>query len=152
MGDTVGAMSNHFRELLAAYAHDAWSGWMRYLFAKCERSLQQQVVIPDWAVERWTRQMTTPYADLPEEEKQSDRKEADQMLALMGLDFDDVDSGLTTEERAVMDHLAAAWDAFTQFEDAISHDDQQDFAEGLHRIQQVFQGRAIRRLYPDYWR
>lgn len=71
------------REALAAYAHEAWSGWMKYMFGKCERSLQQQVVIPDWAVERWTRQMNTLYAELPEAERASDRKEADEMLALL---------------------------------------------------------------------
>lgn len=69
------------RESLAAYAHDAWSGWMEYLFNRCEPSDSGQ--IPPWAVARWTRQMTTPYADLPEEEKASDRAEADRMLAIM---------------------------------------------------------------------
>ena len=64
----------------------------------------------------------------------------------------DPESGLTAEERAVMDHLTAAWNAFARFEDAISRDDGDDFREVLHRAQQVFQGRAIRRLYPDYWR
>jgi len=78
-------MNENIREQLAALAHEQWSGWMQYLFSKCERSLSQQVVIPYWAVERWRRQMTTPYADLSEEEKNSDREEADKMLAIIGL-------------------------------------------------------------------
>ena len=71
------------REALAAYAHEAWSGWMRYMFAKCNHT-GVGLAIPDALVERWTRQMNTAYADLPENEKQSDRKEADEMLAIVG--------------------------------------------------------------------
>jgi len=71
------------REALAEYAHDAWSGWMKYLFEKCDVTGNTYAAIPVWAVRRWRRQMNTPYADLPEEEKQSDREEADKMLAIM---------------------------------------------------------------------
>lgn len=70
------------REALAAYAHEAWSGWMKYLFRKTEQS-GFGMVIPQWAVERWARQMNTPYAELPESEKESDRVEADRMLNIM---------------------------------------------------------------------
>jgi hypothetical protein len=81
------AVAPDTREALAAYAHEAWSGWMRYLFSKCTRynyyDDHSGAIIPGWAVERWQRQMDTPYADLPEEEKVSDRAEADKMLALM---------------------------------------------------------------------
>ena len=74
------------RELLAEYAHNAWSGWMKYLFEQCETPVAaegKEYIIPEWAVKRWTRQMTTLYKDLPYEEKQSDRKEADQMIAII---------------------------------------------------------------------
>lgn len=77
------------REQLADYAHEAWSGWMKYLFAKCEYIEEMDdprgaLAIPAWAVERWMRQMQTRYADLPESEKASDRDEADKMLAIVG--------------------------------------------------------------------
>jgi len=29
--------ANDLREALAAYAHEAWAGWMRYLFARCTK-------------------------------------------------------------------------------------------------------------------
>lgn len=75
---------NQLREALAAYAHEAWSGWMRYMFSKCFSSaLAGDMVIPEQSVNRWMRQMATPYADLPESEKKSDREEADKMLAIM---------------------------------------------------------------------
>jgi len=36
-----------------------------------------------WAVARWTRQMKTAYINLPEDEKDSDRIEADRMIRIM---------------------------------------------------------------------
>lgn len=71
------------REQLANYAHSAWSGWMKYQFSKAELQPDGTWIMPAWAVERWTRQMNTPYAELPEDEKASDRKEADEMLAIV---------------------------------------------------------------------
>ncbi len=79
---------NDLREKLAAQAHAAWSGWMEYLFGKCmgEKSAlgqYQDITIPADLVARWSRQMQTPYADLPENEKASDRVEADKYLAIL---------------------------------------------------------------------
>ena len=81
------------REKFAELCHDQWSRWMDYLFSKCyetqiEPTLQEPdgekvFVIPKWAVDRWTRQMKTKYENLPEDEKESDRKEADRFLALI---------------------------------------------------------------------
>ncbi|KKM23418.1 hypothetical protein LCGC14_1615390 [marine sediment metagenome] len=67
-------------EALAEYAHSAWSGWMIYMFAKCKYKRNGTLVIPKWAVDRWTRQMKIQYPDLPESEKGSDRKEAGVMI------------------------------------------------------------------------
>lgn len=67
-------------ERLAEAAHVAWSGWMEYLFEKSQRNDDGTVSIPAVLVERWQRQMRTPYADLPEGEKASDREEARRYL------------------------------------------------------------------------
>mgnify|MGYP001592497199 CR=1 FL=1 len=75
-------MSSSVREDLAAYAHKAWSGWMKYMFTKGGHLENGGYVIPQNLVERWTRQMNTEYADLPESEKASDRDEADKILAI----------------------------------------------------------------------
>ena len=79
------------REALAAYAHESWSGWMEYLFTKCRTSLHsfltgprsETTIIHQDQVLRWKRQMQTPYADLSEKEKESDREQADKILALL---------------------------------------------------------------------
>ncbi len=68
-------------EAVATQAHAAWCGWMEYLFAKGETNDPGEVILPGWAVERWRRQMRTAYPDLPEDEKESDRKEARRYLA-----------------------------------------------------------------------
>jgi len=76
-------MTPNTREQLAEYAHEAWSGWMRYLFSKCIYSKECSVIIPEWAVERWKRQMNTAYRDLPKTEKDSDLAEADTIMGIV---------------------------------------------------------------------
>lgn len=75
------------RERLAALAHEQWAGWMRYLFSRCEGPMptweSDGLLMPIEWVKRWERQMNTPYADLSEAEKDSDRKEADRVLAAL---------------------------------------------------------------------
>lgn len=80
------------REALSDYAHDAWSRWMNYLFSKCTdlaltvdggKGSNHVLVIPPSLVKRWKRQLRTHYQDLPENEKESDRQEADKMLAII---------------------------------------------------------------------
>lgn len=71
------------RERLAEYAHDAWAGWMRYLFSKSAFNADGSATIPKWAVDRCQGQVATDYKNLPESEMDSDRKEADAMLAIM---------------------------------------------------------------------
>lgn len=81
--DSVVIMLAAAREPLAAYAHEAWAGWKEYEFSKGTFNADGTWTMPAWAVERWTRQMQTPYDELPEAEKASDRAEADKMLAIV---------------------------------------------------------------------
>ena len=63
-------------EVLADVQHEIWSSWMRWLFSQCYYATDERLVIPDNLVERWQRQMGTPYAKLSEREKDSDRDQA----------------------------------------------------------------------------
>lgn len=72
------------REALAALAHEQWSGWMRYLFSRCVWDRCALLIPAEWEA-RWKRQMDTPYADLSEAEKESDRAEADRVLARLSI-------------------------------------------------------------------
>lgn len=75
--------SDETREALAALAHEQWCGWMSYLFKQGTTNDDGSFTIAPWAVERWLRQMGTTYKELPEEEKQSDRAEADRVLHVL---------------------------------------------------------------------
>jgi len=70
-------------EQLAKLSHEQWSKWMKYLFEKSVLNLDGTITIPEWAVERWKRQINTTYLELSEEEKQSDREEATKVMALI---------------------------------------------------------------------
>lgn len=72
------------REVLAEYAHEAWSGWMRYFFEKCRDPHEDDtIVVPGGYVRALNELMDTPYAELSEEQKESDRAEADKILSLL---------------------------------------------------------------------
>lgn len=75
--------NKELREALAAYAHEAWSGWMNYQFSKAPLNDDGSWTMPAYFVERWHRQMTTKFSQLPESEKASDRDEADKILAIL---------------------------------------------------------------------
>lgn len=78
-------------EELASLEHDQWAGWMRHLFSKCYQGTGGSLIIPPHLVARWQRQMKTSYADLPPEEKESDRVEARKVLGLKWLEEEDHD-------------------------------------------------------------
>lgn len=69
-------------DAVAKYAHEAWAGWMKYMFDKSTRNEDGTITIPQWAVERWERQMNTPYAKLPTAEQKSDIEEAKKICML----------------------------------------------------------------------
>jgi hypothetical protein len=70
------------REALAAYAHQAWSGWMHYFFEKCEIK-GDRLFVPEGYRKALVRQMTTHYTRLSPEEQDADRREADRILAIV---------------------------------------------------------------------
>jgi hypothetical protein len=82
-------------EELAAAEHASWSSWTKWMLEEIEKDLNQRAkddgrpffydaalaVLSTPCVQRWRRQMTTSYSDLPEAEKESDRIEARKKLA-----------------------------------------------------------------------
>jgi hypothetical protein len=63
--------------------HEIWSSWMQYMFTKGTFNPDGTWTMPAWAVERWGRQMRTPYSDLSEREKESDREQVQKHLSLI---------------------------------------------------------------------
>ncbi len=78
-------MENEPVEELADLVHEIWARWMKYMFLQGDRKLQGTGtwIMPKWAADRWERQMYTPYGKLSEEEKESDRKIALEILDLL---------------------------------------------------------------------
>ncbi len=67
-------------EEFANIEHMRWAKWQAYLHSKCEELIHignRSLVIPATLVERWERQIVTPYAELSEQEKASDRGEVE---------------------------------------------------------------------------
>ena len=71
-------------ETLASVEHERWSHWQRYLHSKCVSvGSDGALLIPGHLVKRWEEQIGTPYANLPEEEKESDREQVRKYLPLI---------------------------------------------------------------------
>ena len=62
-------------EDLADIEHQRWSHWQRYLHSKGTPQPDGSLLLPTDQVSKWTRQMSTTYADLSEKEKESDREQ-----------------------------------------------------------------------------
>ncbi len=60
-------------ERLAKLEHEQWAHWTRYMLDN----------LTDENIARWRRQIETPYAELSEEEKESDRKWARKVIEIV---------------------------------------------------------------------
>lgn len=60
---------------LAAIEHERWAHWQKYLHEQCEPQADGSLRIPAELVERWKRQLETPFAELPDSEQESDREQ-----------------------------------------------------------------------------
>lgn len=67
-------LSYDMLEELAAIEHERWSRWQSYLHDKCIRNEDGSLTIPREFVDRWHDQMSKPFSELSEKEKQSDRE------------------------------------------------------------------------------
>lgn len=72
--------SEYLIDQLAAIEHERWAHWQRYVHDQCEPQRDGSLVIPAALVERWETQIETPYHDLTEREKASDREQVQNYL------------------------------------------------------------------------
>lgn len=70
-------------EQLAAVEHERWSHWQRYVHSKCIRLSDGSLLIPAELVARWDQQIDTKYAELGDQEKESDREQVRKYLPLI---------------------------------------------------------------------
>ncbi|RQR51270.1 hypothetical protein DIE21_15175 [Burkholderia sp. Bp9140] len=76
-------VSSEILEQLAAAEHERWAHWQRYMHSKALRNSDGSLTIPAELVSRWERLMKTPYAELTEDERQSDREQVQRYLPLL---------------------------------------------------------------------
>ncbi len=79
-------------ETIADFFHMNWSHWMKYLYTKLEqydstggfKDYDEDDFLMDRSdYDHWKRQMNTPYAELSEKEKDSDREWSVKLLELL---------------------------------------------------------------------
>jgi hypothetical protein len=62
-------------EQLAAIEHERWAAWQSWVHNQGHRTADGNLVLSAGTVARWERQIATTYADLSEQEKESDREQ-----------------------------------------------------------------------------
>ena len=71
-------------ETLASIEHERWSHWQSYLHSKCiPHGTDGALLIPADLVKHWEEQIKTPYPQLTEDEKESDRDQVRKYLPLV---------------------------------------------------------------------
>ena len=72
--------SDELLELLASIEHERWSHWQSYMHSKCIEGEDGSLTIPAELASQWSQQMSMPYAELSEKEKESDREQVRRYL------------------------------------------------------------------------
>lgn len=64
-------------EKWADLEHDRWSKWQAYMHSKLQRRIEDEdfMRLPIFNYSHWERQIKTPYSELSEKEKESDREQ-----------------------------------------------------------------------------
>lgn len=75
------------REQLAAIEHQRWADWQMWVHSKLEKVYKDGelmgLYLPEEFYDRWQNQIITPYSQLSEKEKQSDREQVDRYFHLI---------------------------------------------------------------------
>lgn len=70
-------------DTLASIEHERWSHWQRYMHSKATKQSDGSLLIPAELVEQWERQIETPFEQLSETEKDSDREQFQKYLPVI---------------------------------------------------------------------
>ncbi|GFM19738.1 MULTISPECIES: hypothetical protein [Mycobacteriales] len=71
-------------EKLAAIEHERWAHWQQYMHDQCQRAKDGSLIIPAHLAKRWQTQIETPYENLSDSEKDSDREQVRRYLPIIG--------------------------------------------------------------------
>ena len=74
-------------EELAAIEHERWAHWQRFMHDQGVRQADGSLVLPAELVTKWDRLIATPYAELTEKERESDREQVQRYLPTVARAF-----------------------------------------------------------------
>lgn len=81
--DQITQALDDLTDTLAAIEHERWSHWQRYMHSNATKQPDGSLLIPAELVERWERQIETPFGHLSETEKDSDREQVHRYLSVI---------------------------------------------------------------------
>ena len=96
--------NKELREKIAEMAHLVWIDWTEYMLNN----------INEENMDRWERQCKTPYSELSEKEKESDRKIADRYLGFLT-------EALKAQEKEVLEITGETSDGYHTFNELYEH-------------------------------
>ena len=71
-------------EKLAAIEHERWADWQKWVHKRLEKNADDNFYrLDEDDFERWERQINTPYSELSENEKESDREQVRRYFPLI---------------------------------------------------------------------
>ena len=82
-GEEADALLDALMERLAAIEHERWAHWQRYMHSKGIMNPDGSRILPKEFIARWERQLSTPYGELQEAEKESDREQVRKYLPVI---------------------------------------------------------------------
>ncbi|PCK77502.1 hypothetical protein [Rhizobium sophoriradicis] len=68
---------------LASIEHERWAHWQRYVHGQSFKQPDGSIVVPANLVAKWERQIATPFSQLSDTEKDSDREQVQKYLPLL---------------------------------------------------------------------
>lgn len=77
------AVELNLLEILSSLEHNQWASWMKYMFKQAIPNLDGSITFSVDQVNRWNRQILTPYSFLDEKEKKTDREWAKKVLSIV---------------------------------------------------------------------
>jgi len=81
--DQIAQTLDDLLDTLAAIEHERWSHWQRYMHSKAIQRSDGSLLVPAELVGQWERQIETPFEQLSEQEKDSDREQVQKYLPLI---------------------------------------------------------------------
>lgn len=70
-------------EIMADVEHERWARWQKYLHSLCTKNEDGSLTISKSRVKHWEKEIKTKYAELLENIKEYDRKEARNTISVL---------------------------------------------------------------------